>query len=287
MATPRILVGTASWSDPGFVQHWYPRKMAAGDRLAWYSQHFEMVEVNSTFYSVPDTRMAGRWCEQTPPGFIFNVKLHQLLSRHSTDRKMLPPTLQEEAQVDSKGRVKLTPEIEASMIEEIRRPIDVLQAAGKLGSLLLQLSPGFSPKMHKLSELDPLLRALRNYRVAVELRNRNWVDPQNLTETTEFLQQHSVAMVLVDAPEASHFTIMPSELNEVTNPELTYLRLHGRNARAYTTGKTVATRFNYDYSDSEIDEVAERANELAAKPRKFMSFSIITHWITRRTLPRA
>ena len=49
----KILVGTASWSDPGFVQHWYPKGMRAHERLGWYAQQFEMVEVNSTFYSVP------------------------------------------------------------------------------------------------------------------------------------------------------------------------------------------------------------------------------------------
>ena len=56
---------------------------------------------------------------------------------------------------------------------------------------------------------------------------------------------------------------MPPDLNEITNPELAYLRLHGRDARAYTTGKTVAARFNYDYSDDEIGEVKERACALA------------------------
>ena len=62
---------------------------------------------------------------------------------------------------------------------------------------------------------------------------------------------------------ADHFTIMPPEIDEITNPELAYLRLHGRDARAYTTGKTVATRFNYDYSDPEIAEVAKRSKKLA------------------------
>jgi hypothetical protein len=62
----KILVGTASWSDPGFVSHWYPKKMPAGERLAWYAQQFEMVEVNSTFYSAPDPRMVERWCRSTP-----------------------------------------------------------------------------------------------------------------------------------------------------------------------------------------------------------------------------
>ena len=80
-----------------------------------------------------------------------------------------------------------------------------------------------------------------------------------------FLRQHSAAFVSVDAPAEKHFTIMPPDLDEVTNPGLAYLRLHGRDARAYTTGKTVAARFNYDYSDDEIDEVAQRARKLARK----------------------
>src|SRR5256885_15278151 len=82
-AKSKILVGTASWSDPGFVEHWYPKKMPAGERLAWYAQHFEMVEGNSSFYSVPGPRLARRWGHSTPGGFVFGVKLHQLPSRRS------------------------------------------------------------------------------------------------------------------------------------------------------------------------------------------------------------
>ncbi len=73
----KILVGTASWSDPGFVRSWYPKRLRPHERLGWYAQHFEMVEVNSTFYSVPDLRMVERWCAATPDGFTFDVKLHQ------------------------------------------------------------------------------------------------------------------------------------------------------------------------------------------------------------------
>ena len=72
----KVLVGTASWSDPGFVEKWYPKGMRASERLAWYAQHFAMVEVNSTFYSVPDVRMVERWCASTPDEFTFDVKLH-------------------------------------------------------------------------------------------------------------------------------------------------------------------------------------------------------------------
>src|SRR6266496_5605264 len=84
----KILIGTASWSDPGFVQHWYPKGIRAHERLGWYAQYFEMAEVNSTFYSVPDSRMVERWCAATPDRFTFDVKLHQLFSFHSTAAKL-------------------------------------------------------------------------------------------------------------------------------------------------------------------------------------------------------
>ena len=78
--------------------------MPAHERLAWYAAQFEMVEVNSTFYSVPDPRMVERWCRCTPDGFVFDVKLHQLLSRHSTALKLLPPKLQRSAETNEKGK---------------------------------------------------------------------------------------------------------------------------------------------------------------------------------------
>ena len=69
----------------------------------------------------------------------------------------------------------------------------------------------------------------------------------------------------VDAPVAEHFSIVPPDLNQVTNPKFSYLRLHGRDAKAYLTGKTVAKRFDYDYSEKEIAEVAERTRKLATE----------------------
>jgi uncharacterized protein YecE (DUF72 family) len=264
----KILVGTASWSDPGFVQCWYPKGMRASERLGWYAQHFELVEVNSTFYSVPDLRMVERWCAATPDGFIFDVKLHQLFSYHSTAAKLLPADLQQRAETDAKGRVKRTPALEESLIEAFLHSMAILHSAGKLGVLLLQLSPAFSPRKHKLGELEHLIEMLRDYQLAIEFRNRNWVTGDQFRETVKFLEQQHAIFVNVDAPAAEHFTIIPSDLNEITNPHLAYLRLHGRNTRAYLTGKTVAARFDYDYTDGEIGEVAERSKKLARATRE-------------------
>jgi uncharacterized protein YecE (DUF72 family) len=264
----KIVIGTASWSDPGFVQRWYPKGMRASERLGWYAQHFELVEVNSTFYSVPDLRMVERWCAATPDGFTFDVKLHQLFSFHSTAAKLLPADLQQRAETDAKGRVKRTPALEESLTEAFLHSMAILHSAGKLGVLLLQLSPAFSPRKHKLGELEHLIEILRDYPLAIEFRNRNWVIGDQFRETVKFLEQQHAIFVNVDAPAAEHFTIIPSDLNEITNPHLAYLRLHGRNARAYLTGKTVAARFDYDYTDDEIGEVAERSKKLARATRE-------------------
>ena len=259
----KILVGTASWSDPGFVQKWYPKKMPASERLRWYAQHFEMVEVNSTFYSVPDLRTVERWSAVTPDDFVFDVKLHQLFSFHSTPAKLLPPELQRHVETDAKGKVKSSNELIEELMKLFLRPVSLLHQNGKLGVLLLQLSPAFSPRKHELGELEPVIEMLRDYRLAIEFRNRNWVVNDQLNTTIDFLRDRRIAFVNVDAPATDHFTIMRSDLNELTNPAISYLRLHGRNARSYLTGKTVAARFDYDYSEKEIAEIAERSETMA------------------------
>jgi uncharacterized protein YecE (DUF72 family) len=266
--TGKILVGTASWSDPGFVERWYPKKMPAGQRLEWYAQHFETVEVNSTFYSVPEPRMVERWCATTPDDFTFDVKLHQLFSFHSTPGKLLPPDLQRRAETDAKGKVKSTPDLQEALLKIFLRATSIFRDAGKLGVLLLQLSPSFSPRKHELSELDRLIEMLSDYDLAIEFRNRNWAIGDQLHSTIEFLQRHDAIFVNVDAPVSEHFMVMPSEVDEVTNSKLAYLRLHGRNAKAYITGKTVAARFDYDYSENEITEVAQRSRKLAKEARE-------------------
>src|ERR1700693_575506 len=239
----KILVGTASWSDPGFVARWYPKGMHAHERLGWDAQHFEMVEVNSTFYSAPDVRMVERWCASTPDAFTFDVKLHQLFSFHSTPAKLLPPDLQRRAVTDAKGKLKVAPVFKEALMKIFLRSMSILRNSGKLGVLLLQLSPAFSPRKHDLSELEPLIDLLRDYRLAIEFRNRNWAVGEQLRSTIDFLRKHHAIFVNVDAPAAEHFTIMPTDLDEITNSRVAYLRLHGRNPEAYLEGKKVAARF--------------------------------------------
>jgi uncharacterized protein YecE (DUF72 family) len=73
-----VRVGTASWTDPGFIADWYPPDLPAAERLRYYAERFNFVEVNSSFYAVSARRVVERWLQQTPPGFVFDIKLHRL-----------------------------------------------------------------------------------------------------------------------------------------------------------------------------------------------------------------
>lgn len=260
----RILVGTSSWADPGFVAEWYPRGMAARDRLAWYAERFAGVEVNSTFYALPDLGTVERWAQVTPPGFTFDVKLHRALSRHAAPLESLPPDLRDGAMVRGRGRVVLDDRLEHALARRTLETVAPLREAGKLGAFLLQMTPGFAPGDHELSELEPLLAALAPVPVAIELRHRAWVAGERVEETVDFYEEAGAAFVCVDAPPGDAVTIMPP-VDAVTRDDLAYLRLHGRNTEGYLTGKTVAERFAWHYSDEELEGVAKRVRELGTR----------------------
>src|SRR3954451_8291039 len=257
-----ILGGTSSWADPGFVAEWYPQGMPARDRLAWYAERFDLVEVNSSFYAVPETHTVMRWAEVTPRDFTLDYKLHKLLSRHSADIDSLPPELRDEAETTGRGRVKLTPEIEAAMVDATIEAIAPLEEAGKLGALLLQLTPAFSPHQHELDEIAPLLERFAPRPVAVEFRHRGWVREKRADDTFAWLSEHGAAFVAVDAPPGDHVPIMPP-VDAVTRDDLAYMRAHGRNTEGYLTGKSVAERFGWVYSDDELEEIKKRAEGMA------------------------
>ena len=259
----RILVGTSSWADPGFVKEWYPPKMAARERLPWYAERFEFVELNSSFYAVPDRTTVHKWVEQTPERFVVDVKAHRLLSRHAAPVDSLPPDLRDGAETNERGRVRLTPELETALAERLLEETAPLKEAGKLGAYLLQLTPAFGPGRHELEELDRVVEVLAPHRLAIELRHRGWVREKRRERTLGWFADREVAFVCVDAPPGDEIPIMPSELDAVTRDDLAYLRLHGRNPEAYLKGKTVAERFAWRYEDDELDEIAGRVQGMA------------------------
>ncbi len=267
----KIRVGTASWSEPEFAKAgWYPEGLPAGQRRAYYAQFFDYVELNSSLYAIPAAKMCEKWVRETPKGFLFDAKVHRLLSRHATKVDALPKDLQGQVELTDRENVILTPALEEEVAGRFLEALAPLENAGQLGALLLQMTPAFAPRTADLTALEPLLRQFKggkkdSRRVVLELRHHDWLNGQYREETTAFLKEQGVTLASIDGPPADskHFTIMPA-VDVVTDPRLAYFRLHGRDPKAYLTGKTVAERFHYDYSDDELGEVAARARQLAA-----------------------
>ena len=164
----KILVGTSSWADPGFVEEWYPPGMASRDRLPWYARRFDAVEVNSSFYAIPEPGTVARWAEVTPDDFVFDYKLHRALSRHAAQVDSLPPDMRDGLDVGPRGRVRLTATLERELVTRTLEAVAPLEQAGKLGAFLLQLTPAFSPRRHALDELAVVIEALGGRPLAIE-----------------------------------------------------------------------------------------------------------------------
>jgi uncharacterized protein YecE (DUF72 family) len=257
----RILVGTSSWADPGFVEEWYPPDLPERERLPWYAERFSAVELNASFYAIPGEDTAAGWVQRTPDGFIFDWKLHRVLSRHSAPVDSLPTDLRDRADTTPKGRVRLDPGLQDAMAERTLAAAGPLIDAGRLGAFLLQLSPAFTPS-RDLHEIGPLIDALAPHPVAVELRHRAWAAPSRVQGTLETLRELGAAYVGVDAPQGKSIMMMPP-IDAVTRDDLAYLRAHGRNAEGYVKGRSVAERFGYRYADEELEELAGRARHMA------------------------
>src|SRR5215470_3896875 len=104
-----VRIGTCSWADEALSKYFYPPKLPAKERLAWYAEHFDTVEVDSTFYRLPSESMVQGWAERTPDDFTMHIKAFGLMTRHPVKAEVVPEDLREEMPMDERGRVDRPP----------------------------------------------------------------------------------------------------------------------------------------------------------------------------------
>ena len=146
----------------------------------------------------------------------------------------------------------------------VRRTVEAMRPladAGKLGSYLLQLTSAFDPRRERARRLAPVIDGLGPAPVGVEFRRRSWALPRRFEGVLDWLSAHDAVLVCVDTPPGAHVPIFPP-IDAVTNDSLAYMRCHGRNTEGYLHGRSVAERFDYDYSKTELEEIAGRAEVL-------------------------
>ena len=257
-STRKVRVGTSGWSYPTGEGTWngifYPaagRRPRGGgkfDELRFYADHFDTVEVNSSFYRIPSVATTRSWAHRTPPGFEFSLKLFQKFTH--------PEMFQKATGADPL-------DLDEADVDEFRAAIDPLAQAGKLGPLLAQFPASFKNDPNARGYLEWLLERFREYDLAVELRHRSWSDDPR--ETLQMLAEHGAAWAQIDEPKF-RLSIRQNLLPNVRT--FYYLRLHGRNAAQWWSHEKSEDRYNYLYSARELEPFADAAKEALVEVKK-------------------
>jgi uncharacterized protein YecE (DUF72 family) len=267
-----VRIGTCSWADEALTKHWYPKGVAARERLAWYAERFSTVEVDSTFYRVPDRSMVQGWADRTPDDFVMHVKAFGLMTRHPVKLEQVPPDLREGMPVDERGRVDRPPrEARGRVFREFLDALEPLRETGKLGGILFQLPPYVVWKPASVDYLEWAQEQLGGDTMLVEFRHRSWFEDDVRDEVLRWLEERGMAYVTVDAPKVDAKNVPPTVV-AATAP-MSYVRFHGRNAATWNKrGGSAAERFDYTYSEEELREWVEPLRELSTRSEEAYAF---------------
>jgi len=268
-----IRIGTCSWADDALSKHFYPPRTPPAERLPYYAQHFDTVEVDSTYYRLPAEQMVERWAERTPDGFVMHVKAFGLMTRHPVKLESLPTDLRDEAPVDDRGRVERpSREFRGEVFRRFLEALEPLRSQGKLGGILFQFPSYVVRKEASLDYISWAREQIGDDEMLVEFRHVSWLDEDARDETLRFLEQIGATHVIVDAPRIEGAKNMVPTVLALTSPTL-YVRFHGRNASTWNKrGGSAAERFDYLYSNDELREWVRPLRELAEQAEQAYAF---------------
>jgi uncharacterized protein YecE (DUF72 family) len=271
MATP-VRIGTCSWADDALSKHWYPPGVTPRERLAYYADRFSTVEVDSTYYRVPDEKMVRGWAERTPDGFVMHVKAFGLMTRHPVKLEQVPPDLRDGLPVDHRGRVDRPPrEARGEVFRLFLDALEPLRSAGKLGGLLFQMPQYVVWKPSSLDYLEWAREQVGDDAFLFEPRHRSWYAEAIRGELLRWLEERRMTWVVVDAPKTGAANV-PETLVATTTP-VAYVRFHGRNAGTWNVrGGSAAQRFDYLYGEEELREWVSPLRKLAGEAEEAYAF---------------
>jgi uncharacterized protein YecE (DUF72 family) len=223
-----IRMGTSGFSYKDWVGPVYPENLQPWQWLGYYAERFNTVELNVSYYRLPSKKMASGWVDRTPDDFLFTLKAHQSITHERKD-----------------------PDFEAFL--ESLAPI---REAGKLACILVQFPYSFHPSEENRAYLLQIRDGFALTPVVVEFRDHAWVTP----ETFDQLEELGFGFCCVDEPRLKG--LMPP-IAKVTS-DIAYVRFHGRNAEKWWQHDQAWERYDYTYSEEELESWIPRIRELDA-----------------------
>ena len=236
----QYFIGTAGWSYDDWEGVVYPERKARGFHpLIFLAQYINIVEINSTFYRPPAIHISLSWIKKVEnyPDFLFSVKLHQIFTHKR------------------KGFTQKD-------VDDFKLGIEPLRARERLASILIQFPWSFANTISHNEYLITLFKSFSDYPLSVEVRHSSW----NNSSFYKLLAEYKVCFCNIDQPIFRN-SIQPSSLN--TNPQFSYVRLHGRNYKNWfkqDAGRD--ERYNYLYTKEELEEWIKRIKDLGNQSSK-------------------
>ncbi len=274
VANGEVRFGTASWTDPTMTVPgvFYPKgASSAEERLRFYASQFPVVEVDATYYAMPNKRTAASWVERTPKDFVFDIKAHALMTGQPTEVARLPKAIREElgSELAEKTRIyrkDLPAEMLDAVYAQFREALEPLVEAGKLGAVFVQFPKWVFPS-NEARELILETRSRLDLPIAVEFRHGSWFNEKNAERTVKFLQDNKIPYVAVDEPQGFKSSVPPVVIP--TNEELAVFRFHGRNEENWEKkGIQPSERFRYLYDEDELADWTPKIANVAKQTKQ-------------------
>lgn len=227
-----IRVGPAGWSYKDWEGIVYPPHKSKFDHLAYLADYFDTIEVNSSFYRTPPATHARSWVRRVAfnPDFVFTAKLAQDFTHE-----------------------KLFPSSEAVAL--YRTFLEPMHSDGKLGAVLAQFPWSFKESLDSRTRLRKIFEAMKGVPLVVEMRHGSFQTEDFL----KFLRDHGVGFANIDQPIFGD-SVRPSA---VVTSEIAYVRFHGRNYEKWFEHEESWERYDYLYSEKELDDWVPRIKSMS------------------------
>lgn len=235
----QINIGTSGYSYHEWVGPVYPEGTKPGDYLRRYAELFPTVELNFSYYQMPKAKSLAKMLEDGGPGLTFAIKAHKTLTHEV-----------EPGEWEGEAKAYMT-------------AIEPMLEAGRLEAVLFQFPYSFGYADNNRRYLDKLLRYFKGVPSAVEFRKSDWYN----TKVIDGMKSRGVPLVSLDMPTLPK---LPPQTDVVT-ASTAYIRLHGRNEEAWW-GSDAHARYNYSYSDDEIDAIAARVARAAGSAQRVLVY---------------
>jgi len=235
----RILVGTSGFSYHEWKYNFYPAHLPNPDFLSFYSREFNVVELNFSYYRIPELSQCRRMVEKSEHRVEFVIKAFRELTHEITDQSI--------------------PEI----LPRFKDPLAPFWEDNRLGAILLQFPQSFHYNPESRIYLESLIRGFSPLPVCVEFRHREWLrDSVYVT-----LKEMKAGFVCVDEPPLKG--LLPPVVLATSN--IGYIRFHGRNRLKWYSGDS-KERYDYLYSEDELKEWLPKIHKLSEQTEKIFIF---------------